>query len=153
MNSGASLLLLVVPMRTGAAPTLSATSRVAATSASASPRMHSARWRVERAGFASIILGLQASDTDGRGVRPCDERIDCALLERHRMRQDQRRRADALRRRIDTGWCLARLQATRRLQQPLARHDNPVVGRHEVFAAAVLDRAQAFLYRCVLQAD
>jgi hypothetical protein len=41
----------------------------------------------------------------------------------------------------------------RGLQQPVTRHDDPVVGGHEVLARAVLDASRALLDRSVLQAD
>ena len=49
----------------------------------------------------------------------------------------------------------ARLSASSRarLQQPMPRHDDGVVGGDEVFLRAVLDRPHAFLHRGVLHGD
>src|SRR5262245_32900612 len=82
------------------------------------------------------------------------ERLFGGVLERLIGRQHHRGRAHLVVRGIDAGRRDAFLrQRLGRAHQAVPRHDDPVVGRHEVLLGAVADRSHALLQRGVLDRE
>src|SRR4029077_20298137 len=69
------------------------------------------------------------------------------------LRQEDGDGAHSLVLRVDAWRLDALAEPLRRSDQAPARHDDALVGGHEVLARAVLDRSHAFLYRGVLHRE
>src|SRR5262245_33256914 len=98
-----------------------------------------------------IIVVSTASHRRVDRIRPHLEMLARGILERLVGRQDHGGRAHALVHRIDAGRDHARLgQRLGGAHEAMARHDDAVVGRHQVLLGAVDDRPHALLQRRVL---
>src|SRR5215468_2908093 len=102
----------------------------------------------------SLNIEVQSLHRCRRYARARHQGISGGVLEGLVPRQHHRRRSHALVHRIDAGGEFAlvyeRLDGA---QQPVASHDDPVVGRHQVLFGAIDDRPHAFLDRGVLHAE
>src|SRR4029077_19158520 len=103
----------------------------------------------------SVLFGMDSRGSHRR-VRDAVlglERIAGGFVKAFAFRQHDRRRAHGVGGRIDAVGLLAVGDGARRFAQTLPRHDDAVVGRDQVFFAAVLDRPGRFLDRGVLHGD
>src|SRR5260221_10541709 len=102
----------------------------------------------------SLSIAVQALHRCRGDARTRHQGVPGGVLEGLVARQHHGRRSHPLVRRIDAGGPFALVH--KRLdgaQQAVARHDDPVIGRHQVLLGAVDDRTHAFLNRGVLHAE
>src|SRR5712691_9056682 len=102
----------------------------------------------------SLIMAGAPSDRSVRDARTDRELLARRILERLIRRQHDRGRSYPLVRGLDAGRRDALLnQRLGGAYQPVARHDDSVVGRHEVLLGPVDDRPHALLQRGVLHGE